>query len=77
MMKEFVKIAPQKVFDAFNEPTGRYSGPAEQAYPLVFLNSDAAGFVSGQVLSVDGGFVGGVISREIDVQKLLGSALAS
>ena len=31
----------------------------QQAAPLVFLNSDAASFVSGTVLNVDAGYVGG------------------
>jgi NAD(P)-dependent dehydrogenase (short-subunit alcohol dehydrogenase family) len=31
----------------------------QQAAPLVFLNSDAAAFVSGTVLNVDAGYVGG------------------
>jgi NAD(P)-dependent dehydrogenase (short-subunit alcohol dehydrogenase family) len=71
MMDEFQKIVPGKVFDIFNEPVGRYSTASEQADPLVFLNSDAARFVSGHALMVDGGFVGGVITGLIDVQKML------
>ncbi|MEX1007411.1 MAG: SDR family oxidoreductase [Acidimicrobiia bacterium] len=35
------------------------STPEEQAPPLVFLNSDAAGSVSGQVLNVDAGYTAG------------------
>ena len=35
------------------------STPEEQAPPLVFLNSDAAGGVSGQVLNVDAGYTAG------------------
>ncbi len=31
----------------------------QQAAPLVFLNSEAAAFVSGTVLNVDAGYVGG------------------
>jgi NAD(P)-dependent dehydrogenase (short-subunit alcohol dehydrogenase family) len=71
MTDHFSKVAPQKVFDAFSEPSGRYSTAAEQAYPLVFLNSAAASFISGQALMVDGGFVGGVITGVIDLQKLM------
>ena len=32
------------------------STPEEQGYPLVFLCSDAASYVNGQTLAVDGGF---------------------
>jgi NAD(P)-dependent dehydrogenase (short-subunit alcohol dehydrogenase family) len=77
MMKEFVKAAPQKVLDVFAEPVGRHSTPEEQAYPLIFLNSDAAGFISGHPLMVDGGFIGGTTTGEIDLQKLMAAAFAS
>jgi len=36
----------------------RNSSPEEQAWPLVFLNSDAASFVSGANLFVDAGYTG-------------------
>jgi NAD(P)-dependent dehydrogenase (short-subunit alcohol dehydrogenase family) len=71
MMDEFVKIAPAAVFEAFCEPVGRHSTASEQADPLLLLNSDAARFISGLAMPVDHGFVGGVITGVIDVQKLL------
>ena len=76
MMDEFVKIAPKQVFDAFSEPIGRAATPIEQALPLVFLNSDAAGFVSGLAMPVDAGFTGGITTGVLDMQKLLASAMA-
>lgn len=76
MMDEFVKIAPKQVFDAFSEPTGRHSTPAEQAWPLLFLNMEAAAFVSGLALPVDGGFVGGIQTGVLDMQQLLARAMA-
>ena len=36
-------------------PIGRYASPAEVAAAVLFLSSDAAGFVTGTVLPVDGG----------------------
>jgi NAD(P)-dependent dehydrogenase (short-subunit alcohol dehydrogenase family) len=45
----------QAYLDDIPKPLGRVSNPAEQAAALVFLNSRAAGYVTGQVLWVDGG----------------------
>jgi NAD(P)-dependent dehydrogenase (short-subunit alcohol dehydrogenase family) len=45
----------QDYLDDIPKPLGRVSNPAEQAAALVFLNSRAAGYVTGQVLWVDGG----------------------
>jgi NAD(P)-dependent dehydrogenase (short-subunit alcohol dehydrogenase family) len=38
-----------------SRPMGRESTPEEQAWPLVFLNSDAASYINGTNLIVDGG----------------------
>lgn len=38
-------------------PLGRFAEPAEIAYAVTFLASDRAAFITGQVLSVDGGLV--------------------
>jgi NAD(P)-dependent dehydrogenase (short-subunit alcohol dehydrogenase family) len=47
----------QEFLDSFQTPLGRVAGPDEQASVLVFLNSDAARYISGQVIWVDGGSV--------------------
>lgn len=44
--------------DVMAQPIGRRSTPVEQAWPMLFLNSDAASYVNGVVLPVDGGFLG-------------------
>ena len=51
-------------------PINRRSRPEEQAGPLVFLNSDAASYVNGVALPVDGGFMGAVATGAIDLAKL-------
>ena len=38
-------------------PLGRFAKPEEIAYAVTFLASDRAAFITGQVLSVDGGLV--------------------
>jgi 3-oxoacyl-[acyl-carrier protein] reductase len=40
-----------------NTPLGRLGQPADVAAAVVFLASEAAGFITGQVLSVDGGLL--------------------
>ncbi|MGV9675882.1 coniferyl-alcohol dehydrogenase [Nocardia sp. NPDC003482] len=45
----------QDYLDTIPKPLGRVSTPAEQAAVLVFLNSRAASYITGQVVWVDGG----------------------
>jgi NAD(P)-dependent dehydrogenase (short-subunit alcohol dehydrogenase family) len=47
----------QGFLDSFATPLGRSAGPEEQASVLVFLNSAAASYLTGQVIWVDGGAV--------------------
>nr|WP_120313742.1 coniferyl-alcohol dehydrogenase [Mycobacterium alsense] len=56
----------QGFLDDIPKPLGRVSDPAEQASVLLFLNSRAASYISGQVLWVDGGNVGAAIARELE-----------
>jgi NAD(P)-dependent dehydrogenase (short-subunit alcohol dehydrogenase family) len=51
--------------DDIPKPLGRVSEPAEQAAVLVFLNSQAASYITGQVLWVDGGNVGAEIASSL------------
>jgi NAD(P)-dependent dehydrogenase (short-subunit alcohol dehydrogenase family) len=69
-MEQQSTITPDAAIDAFTLPINRRSRPEEQAAPLVFLNSDAASYVNGVALPVDGGFMGGVATGEIDLAKL-------
>jgi NAD(P)-dependent dehydrogenase (short-subunit alcohol dehydrogenase family) len=72
-MEQQSTITPDAAIDAFTQPINRRSTPEEQAWPLVFLGSDAASFVNGVALPVDGGFVGGVATGEIDLARLFGA----
>ena len=56
----------QGFLDDIPKPLGRSAGPAEQASVLLFLNSRAASYISGQVVWVDGGNVGAAIARELE-----------
>jgi NAD(P)-dependent dehydrogenase (short-subunit alcohol dehydrogenase family) len=76
MMKDFEVVAGQKILDIFALPSGRQATAAEQAWPLIFLNSPAAQFISGVCLPVDGAFTGGVNTGLIDLPALIGAAMA-
>jgi len=56
---DILKAMPQKVLDsmAARTPLGRMGDPDDIANAYVWLASDAARFISGAVLSVDGGLV--------------------
>jgi NAD(P)-dependent dehydrogenase (short-subunit alcohol dehydrogenase family) len=56
----------QGFLDDIPKPLGRVAVAAEQAAVLLFLNSRAASYISGQVLWVDGGNVGAAIARELE-----------
>jgi 3-oxoacyl-[acyl-carrier protein] reductase len=58
---EMVKAMPEKVLDGMRQhtPLGRMGEPEDIANAYVWLASDAAKFVHGAVLSVDGGLVMG------------------
>jgi 3-oxoacyl-[acyl-carrier protein] reductase len=58
---EMVQAMPEKILRTMVEhtPLGRMGKPEDIAEAYFWLASDAAGFVHGAVLSVDGGLVGG------------------
>ncbi|MGV0837764.1 coniferyl-alcohol dehydrogenase [Mycolicibacterium thermoresistibile] len=56
----------QQFLDDFVNPLGRMSDPAEQAAVLVFLNSAAASYITGQVIWVDGGTIADRIAHSME-----------
>jgi NAD(P)-dependent dehydrogenase (short-subunit alcohol dehydrogenase family) len=73
MMATFVASSGKDVVDAASEPLGRYTTAEEQAGPLVLINSAAAAVVNGVVLPVDGGFMGGLTTGQVDISKMMGA----
>lgn len=74
MMDHFESATKAEVLDTFIQPINRRATPDEQAGPLICLNSDAAGYVNGVVLPVDGGFTGAMTTGQIDLSALMPSS---
>jgi NAD(P)-dependent dehydrogenase (short-subunit alcohol dehydrogenase family) len=71
MMAAFHAASGKEVVDAAAEPLGRYSTPEEQAGGLALINSDLASIVNGVVFPVDGGFMGGVATGQVDLSVMM------
>ncbi|BBY14884.1 coniferyl-alcohol dehydrogenase [Mycolicibacterium litorale] len=52
--------------DDIPKPLGRVSDPEEQAAVLLFLGSDAASYITGQVIWVDGGNLAGRVAASLE-----------
>jgi NAD(P)-dependent dehydrogenase (short-subunit alcohol dehydrogenase family) len=76
MMSSFESATPLSVIDAAAQPINRRATPAEQAGPLVFLNSDQATYVNGHAFPVDGGFMGALATGQIDLSAMMAGAQA-
>jgi NAD(P)-dependent dehydrogenase (short-subunit alcohol dehydrogenase family) len=76
MMGEFHQASGKEMVDSMMGPLGRYSTPREQAGPLILLNSELAGVVNGVVLPVDGGFMGGLSTGQVDLSMMMSKAAA-
>ncbi len=67
MMPAFEDYAGADLIDMFIEGAGRRSRPEEQAYPLIFLNSKGASYVSGENFVTDGGTLGALMTGRIEL----------
>jgi NAD(P)-dependent dehydrogenase (short-subunit alcohol dehydrogenase family) len=70
MYADFETAAGADFMAAFPRPLGREGTVEDQAGPLLFLNSAAAGIVTGQTLFTDGGIFAGLMSGTLDPTKL-------
>jgi len=65
MMPAFEDFAGKAMIDLFTAGMGRRSTPQEQAYPLIFLNSRAASYISGENFITDGGTIAGITTGTV------------
>ena len=66
MMPAFEDMAGGgQIIDLFAQGLGRRSTPAEQGWPMIFLNSDAASYISGENLNTDGGTVSAITTGRL------------
>ncbi len=66
MMPDFEDQVGKEFMQNFPIPLGHRSTPEEQAYPLIFLNSRAASYITGENVITDGGTIGAVMTGNID-----------
>lgn len=59
-------LGEEFINNAYPSPFGRHATPEEQAWPLIFLNSDMASNISGENLYTDAGTAGGIMTGVIE-----------
>jgi NAD(P)-dependent dehydrogenase (short-subunit alcohol dehydrogenase family) len=77
MMPDFEQYVGKEFMDNFPVPLGRRSTPDEQAWPLIFLNSKLAGYVTGENIVTDGGTMGAVMTGSIDITGLMPASMST
>lgn len=76
MMPQFEASAGKYFMDHYPIPLERRSTPEEQAHPLIFLNSKAASYITGENLITDGGTVGATLTGNIDLMAYVTEAFS-
>ena len=77
MMPSFESYMGKDFMDRFPKPLGgRNSTPEEQGHLVVFLNSDAASYITGTNVYADGGFSAGMLTSRLDFSVLMGETPA-
>ena len=67
MMGAFEDMAGAEVINLFARGIGRRSTPEEQAYPMIFLNSDAASYIAGENVNTDGGTIAALATGQLQM----------
>jgi NAD(P)-dependent dehydrogenase (short-subunit alcohol dehydrogenase family) len=73
MMPDFIAQVGKEFMDNFPIPLERRARPEEQAYPLIFLNSRAASYITGENVNTDGGTMGSIMTGTIDLAVMGGA----
>ena len=77
MMPSFENAMGKDFMDKFPKPLwGRNSTPEEQGHVVVFLNCDAANYITGANVYADGGFSAGMRTDRLDFSVLMGETPA-
>jgi NAD(P)-dependent dehydrogenase (short-subunit alcohol dehydrogenase family) len=72
MMPHFEEAVGKEFMASFPKPLwGRNARPEEQAWPLLFLNSPRASFVTGVQFDADAGFRAGLFTGQIDPAAII------
>jgi NAD(P)-dependent dehydrogenase (short-subunit alcohol dehydrogenase family) len=69
MMPQFEQIPGSDFFtEMLIKVIGRRSVPSEQGWPMIFLNSDAASYITGENVNTDGGAVGAMTTGRLVIE---------
>jgi len=77
MMPDFEAFVGKEFMESFPIPLGRRATPEEQAYPLIFLNSRAASYITGENVITDGGTIGAIMTGNIDPSIFAGAGASA